>query len=193
MNHLTETDRSINGGRYDDKSINAHSVRTFHDGHGRTYMLSRELDEEGRPYRAFGPIPKDFVGILPLFKVAGADEFGESRSWKTAIQSLDEAVGAYNDLLKTKDQIVRFDPTGDTQRIVSDGLSGTCVEMWFVPQDVVDRGTWGNDIKVPGWCWQKMDAQEIHGPFETDQAALDDYHATREHIDDGAPTPSMAR
>jgi hypothetical protein len=178
MQHLTELSRGLHGGRYDDTAINSHSVRTFSDAFGRTYLLSRELDQPARPYRAFGPIAKDYQGIMPAFAVSGAAEFGEDRSWKTAEKFLDDAVGEYNVALANIDEIVVFE-SNDKKRVISHGLSGTRVEVWNVPQDVIDRGTWGDKITSAGWCWQRMDSQEIYGSFETSLAALNDYSAFR--------------
>lgn len=99
MQHLEEIDRERYGGHYDSvgnkRAINAHSERTYKDADGNLFRLVRDLDVEGRPYEAYGPVSPDFRGVLPHFEIGGQRYFGDGRSWETAERILDEAVGEY--------------------------------------------------------------------------------------------------
>lgn len=184
MEHLKETDREIYGGRYDGKAINAHSERNYIDPHGRLYKLSRNLDTEGRPFEAFGPFTEDFVGVLPPFKVNGSHYFADGKSWKSAEEVLDDAVGTHNEFLKTRDLIVLFDVNGDSKNVLEDGLSGTRVEVWFISKEVIERGTWGPEVSGPGWYWQRMNSTDLHGPFKSVPTAVVSCKTARHRSDE---------
>jgi len=192
VQHLTEKERAIVGGSYNGTPINAYSMRTYTDQFGRSYMLARDLELNHRPFRAFGPFASDYKGYIPPFKIAGEQCFS-AKSWKTAEKSFDEAVGAHNDLLKERDLIVAFDEDGDGKQVLIDGLSGVRVELWFISQEVIDRGLWGDEASAAGWYWQRMVSTEIHGPYGSMPKALENYfdHFTNplEAKSSSLPTP----
>lgn len=177
MTQFVEIERDRYGGHYDDRAINAHSERTYRDQSGYLFRLARNLDVEGRPFEAYGPFSESYIGILPRLQVDGQDTFCTGRSWNSAEKSMKAAI----DLLRTKD-LVRTPMPGDEPGnwvILQHGLSGITAEIWEVEQEHIDRHRWGSWITNPGWYWQCMDIAEVHGPFDTMDAAFSDYQVNR--------------
>jgi hypothetical protein len=206
MKNLKEQGRERFGGHDDGKTarkaINAHSERRYADAKGNVFRLCRDLDAEGRPFEAYGPYRESHAGILPAYPMNGERSFGSGNSWETAEKALDAAVGADLNGDYARDLVVTpaRDPDSDFGwAVVQEGFSGVRIEVWRVTQEILDRGTWGRWITDPGFHWQRMDRAEIHGPFETLDAAVADSKANRDTPgvkpgdSDDAPAPGPAR
>lgn len=182
MKHLTEIDRDIYGGGYDKRSINAHSERTYKDGIGQLWRLVRDLEDEFRPFQAYGPFTTQHVGLLPSYKIEGKDSFGETRPWTAVERMLDNAVGEHLADIYALDLIVTPDESSEEYEwsVLQQGLSGLRVEIWEVTQDHVDRGRWGSWIDEAGWYWQRMDVAQLHGPYPDIRSAQVDFAENRD-------------
>jgi hypothetical protein len=149
------------------------SQRTYEDMYGRRFQLRKHLDER-RPFSSVGPIHGDETGYPLRFAPIDA------RSWPNAEAALDDAVGDNIAALRDLPVIVVQEPRphGDPElppsHFAQRGLADVNVDVWYVDQDRIDRGSWGSWIEEAGWYWQRMDVAEVHGPFEgADEAVAD--------------------
>lgn len=181
MQHLMETDRTRYGGG-SDRSTSAHSERTYKDPSGQLWRIIRDLDDDFRPFHAFGPFTDGHVGLLPVVLIDGQDSFGATRPWWVAEKMLDTVVGDHLAELYATDLILTPDEsTGEYEWIVlQQGLSGLRVEIWKVEPDHIERGRWGSWIDEAGWYWQRMDIAQLHGPFPDIETAQLDFHENRD-------------
>lgn len=149
------------------------SQRTYEDMYGRRFQLRKHLDER-RPFSSVGPIHDDENGYPRRFSPIDA------RSWPKAEAALDDAVGENIAALRDLPVIAVQEPSphGDAElppsHFAQRGLAGVNVEVWYVDQDRIDRGSWGSWIEEAGWYWQRLDIAEVHGPFVTSQDAVGD-------------------
>lgn len=92
MKVLKEIGRETYG--HDGRAINKHSDRTYRDGNGNLYVLSRTLDGCPPFFEAYGPYQEDHQGLLPRLRVGSKDYWGDGWTWKQAIQALCAEIGA---------------------------------------------------------------------------------------------------
>lgn len=93
MKTLKEIGRETYG--HDGRAINKHSDRTYRDGNGNLYVLSRTLDGCPPFFEAYGPYQEDHQGgLLPRLRVGSKDYWGGDWTWKQAIQALCAEIGA---------------------------------------------------------------------------------------------------
>ena len=103
MKTLKEIGRETYG--HDGRAINKHSDRTYRDGNGNLYVLSRTLDGCPPFFEAYGPYQEDHQGLLPRLRVGSKDYppslgsygglcWGGGWTWKQAIQTLCAEIGA---------------------------------------------------------------------------------------------------
>jgi hypothetical protein len=184
LKYIDEVGRQYFGGRYDDRAINAAAERTYTDIFGRTFQICRELDSEDKPFQLIGPVDPEYRGILPVLEVGGSRHFGSGLSWKAAEEIADKAVGENIAQLRDVPCVYLYpsDEDGSVSVRIRAGLGIGRVEIWEVTQDHIDRGRWGSWLEEPGWHWQRMDVAEIHGPFDSSDAALLDSTANYNEI-----------
>jgi hypothetical protein len=92
VKRLIEIGREVYG--HDARAINRHSTRTYQDGDGKLYLLSRTLDGVRPFFEAYGPYTVEFVGALPGLNVNGKEYWGDGWSWDRAIRAFLREIGA---------------------------------------------------------------------------------------------------
>jgi hypothetical protein len=85
MKKLTEIGRETYGN--DKRAINKHSERTYRDGDGNLYVLSRTLDGCPPFFEAYGPYRQEHQGALPRLRVMGKEYWGNGWTWPAAMKA----------------------------------------------------------------------------------------------------------
>lgn len=167
LRHIEEISRGV------DPLEGVVSQRTYDDMYGRQFQIRRHLDP-ARPFSSTGPVHDGEYGRPPRFVPIDA------RSWGKAEQALDAAVGSniadLRDLptISVQQPVEHGSPETPEVHFAQRGLCGVNVEVWYVDQERIDRGSWEPWIEEAGWYWQRMDIAEVHGPFASSDDAVSD-------------------